>query len=145
MFIYLFIIYFWLHWVFATACGSLQLRRAGATPHCSVQASHCSGLSCCRARALGVRASVVVARGLSSCGSQALECRPSSCGARAQLLRSMWDPPGPGLKPMSPALAGRLSTTAPPGKPGKVFESRVRSHLSLTQFCHWPTVITNNN
>ena len=33
--------------------------------------------------ALGARASVVVARGLSSCGSRALECRLSSCGAWA--------------------------------------------------------------
>ena len=29
----------------------------------------------------------------------------------------MWDPPRPGLEPVSPALAGRLSTTVPPGKP----------------------------
>ena len=43
--------------------------------------------------------------------------RLSNCGSRAQLLRGMWDPPRPGLKPVSPALAGRLSTTAPPGKP----------------------------
>ena len=43
--------------------------------------------------------------------------RLSSCGSRAQLLRGMWDLPGPGLKPVSPALAGRLLTTAPPGKP----------------------------
>ena len=43
--------------------------------------------------------------------------RLSSCGSRAQLLRSMWDLPRPGLEPLSPALAGRLSTTAPPGKP----------------------------
>ena len=43
--------------------------------------------------------------------------RLSSCGARAQLLRSMWDLPRPGLEPVSPALAGRFSTTAPPGKP----------------------------
>ena len=43
-------------------------------------------------------------------------CRLSSCGSRAQLLRGMWDPPRPGLKPVSPALAGRLSTTAPPRK-----------------------------
>ena len=28
----------------------------------------------------------------------------------------MWDLPRPGLEPVSPALAGRLSTTAPPGK-----------------------------
>ena len=43
--------------------------------------------------------------------------RLSSCGSRAQLLHGMWDLPGPGLEPVSPALAGRLSTTAPPGKP----------------------------
>ena len=43
--------------------------------------------------------------------------RLSSCGSRAQLLRGMWDLPRPGLKPVSPALAGRFSTTAPPGKP----------------------------
>ena len=43
--------------------------------------------------------------------------RLSNCGSRAQLLRGMWDPPRPGLEPMSPALAGGFSTTAPPGKP----------------------------
>ena len=47
--------------------------------------------------------------------------RLSNCGSRAQLLRSMWDLPRPGLEPVSPALAGRLSTTAPPGKPKKYF------------------------
>ena len=58
----------------------------------------------------------MAARGLSSCGSQALERRLSSCGAWAQLLYGMWDPPGPGIKPVFPALAGGFSTTAPPGK-----------------------------
>ena len=43
--------------------------------------------------------------------------RLSSCGSRAQLLRGTWDLPRPGLEPVSPALAGRFSTTAPPGKP----------------------------
>ena len=43
--------------------------------------------------------------------------RLSSCGSQAQLLRGMWDLPRPGLAPVSPALAGRLSTPAPPGKP----------------------------
>ena len=43
--------------------------------------------------------------------------RLSNCGSRALLLRGMWDLPRPGLEPVSPALAGRLSTTAPPGKP----------------------------
>ena len=45
--------------------------------------------------------------------------RLSSCGSQAQLLRGMWDLPRPGLEPVSSALAGRLSTTAPPGKPHK--------------------------
>ena len=43
--------------------------------------------------------------------------RLSSCGSRAQLLRGMWDLPSPGLEPVCPALAGRVSTAAPPGKP----------------------------
>ena len=43
--------------------------------------------------------------------------RLSSCGSWAQLLRGMRDLPRPGLEPVSPALAGRFSTTAPPGKP----------------------------
>ena len=43
--------------------------------------------------------------------------RLSGHGSRAQPLRGMWDLPGPGHEPMSLALAGVLSTTAPPGKP----------------------------
>ena len=43
--------------------------------------------------------------------------RLSNCGSRAQPPRGMWDLPRPGLEPVSPALAGRPSTTAPPGKP----------------------------
>ena len=62
-------------------------------------------------------ASIVVAHGLSSCGSRALECRLSSCGAWALLLRGTWDLPGPGLEPVSPALAGGFLTPVPPGKP----------------------------
>ena len=54
-----------------------------------------------------MRASVVVAHML------------SSYGAWAQLLHGMRDLPGPGLEPMSPALAGRFLTTAPPGKSQK--------------------------
>ena len=57
--------------------------------------------------------------------------RLSNCGPRAQLLRGMWDPPRPGLEPVSPALAGRLSITAPPGKPFFFFlkSSLLRCHL----------------
>ena len=32
----------------------------------------------------------------------------------------MWDLPGPGLEPVSPALTGGFLTTVPPGKPSAV-------------------------
>ena len=56
--------------------------------------------------------------------------RLSSCGSRAQPLRGMWDLPRPGLEPVSPAPAGRLPTTAPPGKPSTLF---LKSYSSLGQ------------
>ena len=55
--------------------------------------------------------------------------RLSSCGSRAQLLRDMWDLPRPGLEPASPALAGRFSTTAPPGKPQLTLSERFSTNL----------------
>ena len=55
--------------------------------------------------------------GFSSCGSWALEHKFSSCGPQALLLWGRWDLPGPGIKPMFPALThGFLITTEPPGK-----------------------------
>ena len=101
--------------------GFLQLQQTGATLRCSVRASHCGGFSCCGAQALSVQASVVVAHGLQQLWLAASKHRLSSCGARAQLLRGMWDLPGPGLEPMSPALAGGFLTTAPPGNPSRPF------------------------
>ena len=70
--------------------GFLQMRQAGAT--LSLQ---CAGLSL----------------------SWPLLLHSIGSRAQAQLLRGMWDPPRPGLEPVSPALAGRFLTTAPPGKP----------------------------
>ena len=101
--------------------GFLWLRQAGATLRCGARASHCGGLSLCGARMLGAPASVVVTPGLSSHSARALEHRFSSCGVWAQLLCSMWDPPGPRLEPVSPTLAGGFPTTAPTGKPCKLF------------------------
>ena len=114
----------WLRWVFIVVHGlSLAaVSRGYSSLQCvgfslrwllllwSTGSRHVGFSSC------GSRASVVVAWGLGSCGSWALECRLSSCGTWALLLRSMWDLPRAGLGPMSPALAGRFSTTAPPGK-----------------------------
>ena len=64
---------------------------------------------------------ITVHRPLTIAASLVAEHRLSNCGSRAQLLRGMWDPPRQGLEPVSPALAGRLSTTAPPGKPRPFF------------------------
>ena len=68
--------------------------------------------------------------------------RLSSCGSRTQLLRGMWDLPRPGLEPVSPALAGRLPTTAPPGKPYLYFfkEHPYCSPQQLYRFTFPPTV-----
>ena len=95
-FIYLFI-YFWVCWVFVSVQGLSLVAASGG--HSS---SRCTGLSLSRP--------LVAEHRLQT-------CRLSSCGLRAQLFRGMWDLPRPGLEPVSPALAGRFSTTAPPGKP----------------------------
>ena len=51
----------------------------------------------------------------SSCSSQALECKLCSCGAWSQLPQGMWKSLGPGIKPVSPALAdGFLATREVP-------------------------------
>ena len=60
--------------------------------------------------------------------------RLSNCGSRAQLLRGTWDLPRPGLEPVSPALAGRFSTTAPPGKPRCVCFDKCPSWLLSQSF-----------
>ena len=55
--------------------------------------------------------------GFSSCGARALGCVGfSSCGAWPWLPLSTWNLPGPRIKPMDPALAGRFLTTGLPGK-----------------------------
>ena len=78
---------------------------------------------------LTVAASLVAEHKLQTCGL-------SSCGSRAQSLRGMWDPPRPGPEPVSPAPAGRLPTTAPPGKPS--------IHLLMNTGCLHILAIVNN-
>ena len=88
--------------------------------------------------------SVAAAHGLgvNSCGSRTLEHRLGSCGMLAQLLCSIWDLPGSGIEPVSPALAGRFFTTEPPGKPclcfillkKKFFFLAARVFIALHQF-----------
>ena len=62
-----------------SSCGEQRLLCCGA------RASHWGSFSCYGARALGVRASVVVTRGLSSCGLRALERKLCSCGCTGLL------------------------------------------------------------
>ena len=100
--------YFWLLWIFIAAHGLSLVAARGATLRSSAWASRCAEFSCCRASTLGFC-------GLGGCSSQTLEPR-LSCGAQAQLLHGMWALPGPGVKPVSPALAGGFLSTAPPGK-----------------------------
>ena len=45
----------------------------------------------------------------------------------------MWDLPGPGLEPVSPALAGGFLTTVPPGKPRSTVPLRI--NLLLQYLC----------
>ena len=51
---------------------------------------------------------------LQGLGSGALSL--NSCSSWASLLCRMWNLPRSRIEPMSPALAGRFSTTGPPGK-----------------------------
>ena len=70
-------IYVWLRWVFVVVCEAFsRCGEQGLLSSYGVEASHCSGFSCCRAWALGLM-------GFSSCNAWALERRPGSCGTRA--------------------------------------------------------------
>ena len=77
---------------------SLAVVSRGLLSSCGERASPCGGFSCCCAQALGCRGF-------------------SSCGAWALLPRGMWNLPRPGIKPVSPSLAGRFLSTGQPGKP----------------------------
>ena len=92
-------IYFWLCWVFVSVRGLSLVVASGGHP-----SSRCMGLSLSwplllRSTDSRRAGSVVVAHG-------------PSCSAACGILR-------PGLELVSPASAGRFSTTAPPGKPRK--------------------------
>ena len=86
--------YLWLRWVFVAVCRPSPVAAGGGFSRCS------AGLSFqwllllwgTGSRLPGFR---VAAHGLSCSGH--------------------WDLPGPGIKPMSPALAGGFFTTEPPG------------------------------
>ena len=108
LFIYV-CMYVWLCWVFVSVQGLSLVVASGG--HSS---SRCGGHSSSRCVGLSLSRPLVAEHRLQT-------HRLSNCGSRAELLRGMWDLPRPGLEPASPALAGRFSTTAPPGKPCSIF------------------------
>ena len=112
IFYYYLFYFFWLCWVFVSVRGLSLVVASGG--HSS---SRCAGFSLSRPLVAEHRLQTR---------------RLSSCGSRAQLLRGMWDLPRPRLEPVSPALAGRFSTTAPPGKPQQQPDFKVGQRPQLT-------------
>ena len=81
---------------------SLAVTSVGYSPVVVRSFSLC-GFSCCGVWALGTQASVAAARRLWSSGS-------------VVVARGMWDLPGAGIEPVSPALVGGFLSTVPPKK-----------------------------
>ena len=81
----------------------------------------------------GARASVVVACWLCICSLQTLEHRLSGCSSWVWLLHGMWDLPRPGVKLLSPALAGGFFTTELPRKPKRFLKKL--NDLSIPLLC----------
>ena len=79
-----------------SSCGKWGMGSGGATLHCNTWASHCSGFFL---QSLGCRAH-----------------RLQKLWQTGLLPFDMWDLPRAGTEALSPALAGRLPTTGPPGK-----------------------------
>ena len=98
---YLFI-YFWLHWVFV---GVHEFSPAAES----------------RGYLLIVAHRLLVAR---------LLLWTVGSGAQAQLPCSMWNLPGPGIKSVSPVLAGGFLTTGPPGKPNQTLSYPIYAVVS---------------
>ena len=116
--------YVWLCWVFVSVRGLSLVVASGG--HSS---SRCGGHSSSRCAGLSPSRPLVAKHRLQT-------RRLSSCGSRAELLRGMWDPPRPGLEPASPALAGRLPNTAPPGKPRTFFKIKMLHYLAQGLWHH---------
>ena len=73
---FIYLIYFWLHWIFVAECGLSLVAASGG-----YSLLWCAGFSLrwlLLLQSTGSRCA-----GFSSCGSRALERRLSSCGARA--------------------------------------------------------------
>ena len=106
-FFFNYLFYFWLHWVFVAVQAFSIAVSVGTT--------------------LVDMRRLLLLQGI---GSRRM--RFNSCSSWTWLLRGMQNFPGPGIKPVSPALAGRFLSTVPPGKspnavllPGKSHGQRI--------------------
>ena len=107
-------IYIYYIYIIFGCVGSSVLHRAGFSCSCGEQGY--SSLQC----------------GLSCCGAQALgRTGFSSCGALAQLLCDMWDPPESRIEPVFPASASGFFITEPLGKP---LQMVLLKTVQITQF-----------
>ena len=133
--------YFWLFWVVFAEHGLSLVAENRVPLRCSAWPSHCGGLSCCWAQALGVRASVVAACGLSSCARASVALGHAASSRTRGLTRV-------------PSLAGGFLSAVPPGKSpcyclwcpclsrlGQGFVLSARLIISWNAFClsgnHW--------
>ena len=103
--------------VFVVSRAFFCCRDPGLLSSFGPQASQCSSFSCCAVKAWGC---VVF----------------NSCGVWTQLLHGTWDPPGPGIEPVSPVLAGGFFTRSHRGSPMrffvKFFVSKAWGEIHLT-------------
>ena len=150
-FIYLFIYYFRLHWVFVAVRGLFS--------SCGER-----GLLFIAVRGFLIRWLLLLHStgsrrvGFSSCGIQTQQLWLMGSRVQAQQLwcTGLVAPrhvglPGPGLEPVSPALAGGLLTTVPPRKPLSVNFIPLQCptslfSLSVTPICHMlDLLVTSSN
>ena len=116
------------------------------------------GLRCCTCALSSCgKQGLLCGSGFACCRARALECQLSSWGVCTELSCGMWDLPGSGIEPVSPALAGGFLITRPPGKtfslssfllscPNSYQPEKITSAGSKTQMSGlWNVYDTNRN
>ena len=126
-------VYFWLHWVFI---AKWRPSLVSVSRSCSLLG--CTGFSLwwlLLLQSMGSRH-----KGFSSCSSQTHELGLRSCSPWAWLPYGMWNLPGTGIEPMSPALAGEFLTTGSPGKSENPFLAFSSFQRPLYSLPHAPSI-----
>ena len=106
-------IFFQLPWVFVAVLRFSLIVANRATLCGGAQVSHCGGFSGCGAQALK---------------RMGFRC----CGPKAEFLYGVWNLPGPGIHPVSPAWAGNLFSIF--GCPGFSLLHRLFICITITNY-----------